>query len=109
MAHERLLVRIRSLVRQGRYRLSVHAERERDTDQILITHFEEALASERLELLEDYPDDPRGHSHLLLGFTEQDEPIHTVCAIHEGTVVIITVYRPNPELWENLRVRKEKK
>jgi hypothetical protein len=56
-----------------------------------------------------YPDDPRGHSHLLLGFTEQDEPIHMVGAIHEGTLVIITIYRPDPELWENLRVRREKK
>jgi hypothetical protein len=52
VAHERLLIRIRSLVRRGRYRLSIHAERERDADQILITHFEEALSSERLELLE---------------------------------------------------------
>jgi len=71
VAHERLLIRIRSLARRGRYRFSVHAEHERDADRILITHFEQALTSERLELLEDCPDDPRGHSHLLLGFTEE--------------------------------------
>ena len=109
MEHEQILRRIRSLARRGRYRLSVHAERERDADQILTTDLEEALSSARLEMLEDYPEDPRGHSHLLLGFTERGEPIHTVGAVHEGTLVIITVYRPNPELWENLRVRKEKK
>ncbi len=87
----------------------MHAERERDADRIEIAELEHALCSEHLELLEDYPTDPRGHSHLVLGFTEQDRPIHTVCAIHEGTLVIITVYRPNPELWENFRERKEKK
>lgn len=68
-----------------------------------------ALSSARLELVEDYPEDPRGHSQLLLGFSERGDPIHAVCAVHEGTLVIITVYRPDPKLWENLRVRKERR
>lgn len=109
VADARLLLRVGSLVERGLYRLSVHAERERDADQILVTDIEEALSSVRTELLEDYPEDPRGHSHLLLGFTERGDPIHAVCAVHEGTLVIITVYRPDPNLWENLRVRREKK
>jgi hypothetical protein len=29
---------------------------------------------------------------LLLGFTAKEELIHTVCSIHEETLVIITVY-----------------
>ena len=28
-------------------------------------------------------------------------------AIHEGSLIIITVYRPDPKLWQNNRVRKE--
>lgn len=101
--------RIRSLVRRGRYRLSIHAERERDADRITIAELEEALVSGDLELVEDYPDDPRGHSHLVLGLTNADQPIHVVCAEHEGSLVIITVYRPDPGLWQNHRVRREKK
>jgi hypothetical protein len=108
VASKQLLARIRSLVRQRRYRLSLHAERERDADRIEIADLQEALCSQGLELLEDYPADPRGHSHLLLGFTDRDQPIHSVCAIHEGTLVIITVYRPDSELWEEYRVRKGK-
>ncbi len=65
--------------------------------------------SDGLELLENYPEDPRGHSYLVLGFTGQNQPIHAVCAEHEGVLVLITVYRPDPEVWQNHRVRKEKK
>ena len=109
MPSNRVLVLVRSLVRRGRYRLSIHAERERDADHIQIVELEEALMSDRLELVEDYPQDPRGHSHLVLGFTEASQPIHTVCAVHEGTLVIVTVYRPDPNLWQDYRTRKEKK
>ena len=109
MASADIIARIQSLIRRRRYRLSLHAERERDADRIQIAELEQAFQSRRLELVEDYPEDPRGHSHLVLGFTESDQPIHAVCAIHEGTVVIVTVYRPNPTLWRDYRIRREKK
>jgi Domain of unknown function (DUF4258) len=96
-------------VRRRRYRLSLHAENERDADGIEIAELEEALTSERLELLEDYPTDPRGHSHLLLGFTVASAPIHVVCAIHARNLVIVTVYRPDSRLWHNHRVRRKGK
>jgi hypothetical protein len=103
-----MLARVRALVRRRRYRLSLHAERERDADRIEMAELEAALSSDALELLEDYPEDPRGHSHLVLGFTRTDQPIHSVCAVHEGVLVIVTVYRPDPKLWQHYRVRKEK-
>jgi hypothetical protein len=106
---DNLLARIRSLVRRGRYRLSMHAERERDADRIQTAELEEALVSDRLQLVEDYPEDPRGHSHLVLGFTETGQPVHAACAVHEETLVIITVYRPDPKLWQDYRIRREKK
>lgn len=104
-----VMARVRSLVGRGRYRLSIHAERERDADRIQIAELEQALVSARLELIEDYPEDPRGHSQLVLGFTKADQPIHVVCAVHEGTLIIITVYRPDPKLWQDHRIRKEKR
>jgi hypothetical protein len=104
-----ILDRVRSLGRRGRYRLSIHAERERDADHIQITELEEALFSDRIELIEDYPEDPRGHSHLVLGFTGAGQAIHAVCSVHEGTLVIITVYRPDRNLWQDYRTRKERK
>ena len=100
---------IKSLVQRGRYRLSLHAEQERDADAITIAELEEALLSAQLEVIEDYADDPRGHSRLVLGFTRDNKPVHVVCAVHQATLVIVTVYRPDPRLWQDHRVRRKEK
>jgi len=52
------------------------------------------------ELIKMYPDDKKGLSQLMLGFSVQ-EPIHVVCAYHPEAIHIITAYCPNPELWQN--------
>jgi hypothetical protein len=109
VAGEDIVARVQFLVRRGRYRLTLHAERERDAERIQIAELEEALGGERLELIEDYPEDPRGHSQLVLGFTTAGLPIHAVCATHEETLVIITLYRPDPNLWQDNRIRKGKR
>jgi hypothetical protein len=101
-----VLDRLRSLVRAGRYRLTLHAEEERDTEQITIQEIEEALTSLTAEIVEDYPNDPRGHSALVLGFMKSGKPLHLVCSIHEETAIVVTVYRPDPGLWRNWRTRK---
>jgi hypothetical protein len=61
------------------------------------------------KLVENYPNDPRGHSHLVLGFTARGSPLHAVCAVCEGTLVIVTIYRPDPQLWQGYRVRRKEK
>lgn len=50
-------------------------------------------------LVEDYPDDPRGHSCLLLGFGEGGRPIHVVTAPKVDYLAIITAYVPDPTQW----------
>ena len=102
-----MIDRLRALVRAGRYRLTLHAEDERDADQVTISEIEAALLSPEAVVIEDYPDDPRGHSVLVLGFTEDEEPIHLVCSIQENHAILITVYRPDPRRWTNWRERKE--
>ena len=90
------------------YRLTVHAEREREADRITIRELEEALHSQRCQVIEHYPEDPRGASCLVLGFTEQDLPVHTVCGISlPDMLIIVTVYRPAPVLWIDWRVRRD--
>ncbi len=61
------------------------------------------------QLVEDYPEDPRGHSCLLLGFEEpSNAPIHVVCSPKDEYLAIITTYRPNSEQWsENFQRRSE--
>jgi hypothetical protein len=103
-----IIAKVKELIRNGNYRMTLHAETERDADRISMGEIEEALSGEKCELIEDYPEDPRGHSFLLLGFTLNRQPIHAVCALHEYILVIITVYRPDPDLWVDWKKRRKK-
>ena len=51
------------------------------------------------EMIEDYPEDVRGHSCLLLGFGEDGRAVHVVCAPKEQFLAIITAYLPEPAHW----------
>jgi len=99
---------IRKLVADGRYEFSRHAERERELDMIGVEELEQAL--ERCEIIEEYPDDPRGMSCLVLGFGRQ-RPVHAVCSLktQPEELFLITVYDPSkhPRKWrENYRKRR---
>jgi hypothetical protein len=100
--------RLQAKVRERKYRLTSHAEREREADQITVQEIDEAVLSDACKLVEDYPTDPRGHSCLILGWTHVDLPIHLVCGhLYEEEFVVITIYRPSPEQWIDWRIRKE--
>lgn len=103
-----LIEQIKIYISTKKYRLTFHAEVEREADKILISEIEDAFSSDSCVIIEDYRKDKRGHSLLVLGFTKDGLPIHMVCAIHEDVLVIITLYRPDPELWVGWRIRKEK-
>ena len=51
------------------------------------------------KLVEDYPQDNRGHSCLLLGFGEAGRAIHVVCSPKEDYLAVITAYLPDPNQW----------
>jgi hypothetical protein len=51
------------------------------------------------ELVEDYPEDVRGHSCLLLGSGDGGRPIHVICAPKPDYLAIITAYIPHPDQW----------
>lgn len=50
-------------------------------------------------LVEDYPDDLRGHSCLILGFGDGGRPIHVVVAPKGDYLAVITAYVPDPNQW----------
>ncbi len=54
------------------------------------------------EKIASYPDDTPYPSCILLGFVE-GRAVHIVVAQEENTQTcyVITVYRPNPDLWES--------
>ena len=49
--------------------------------------------------IESYPDDHPYPSRLLLGWAH-GRPIHVVTATAEHEIIVITVYEPDPALWE---------
>ena len=53
------------------------------------------------ELIEDYPNDPRGHSCLMLGFGDAGRAVHVVCSPKDEYLAIITAYLPDPAQWSD--------
>ena len=59
----------------------------------------------KFQIVEEYPNDPRGPSVLILVFLGEN-PIHLVVAPHEDDLIVITAYRPNESEWkDNFSVR----
>jgi hypothetical protein len=59
------------------------------------------------EIIEQYSADPRGESALVLGHAMDGRPIHAVCAFDPlGSLLIITVYEPDPREWRDERTRR---
>jgi len=53
------------------------------------------------EIIEDYPEDVRGHSCLMLAFSPiSDRPIHIVCTPKDEYLAIISAYVPTLDKWE---------
>ena len=53
------------------------------------------------EVIEDYPEDPRGHSCLMLGIGIDERPIHIVCSPKDDYLAIITAYIPESGKWSH--------
>ncbi len=83
-----------SRVKENSYIFSKHADDERLDDNLMINEIEEAIISGFV--LESYPDDKRGYSCLVVGFTKKGKPLHIVCGKSSNVLVIITVYIPTP-------------
>ncbi|MDE2058980.1 MAG: DUF4258 domain-containing protein [candidate division NC10 bacterium] len=95
---------IREKVEQREFLLSFHAHQERQEEAIETAEIREALLD--AEILESYPEDPRGASCLALGFSK-GQPIHVVCGRSKSDwLLIITVYIPREPKWRDPRTRR---
>ena len=98
---------IKKKISEGDYEFSAHAEEERQADKLMIHEIEKVLL--KGEILEDYPDDPRGESCLVLGYGEIGVPIHIVCGKTKlETLRVVTVYIPATPRWIDERTRRKK-
>lgn len=87
---------------------SQHALRQMSRPDRMISTIEIRMVLGACEIIEDYPEDPRGHSCLLLGKGTAERPVHVLCAPKDEYLAIITAYLPDEEEWENdFSVRKK--
>jgi len=101
------LQKVRRLVEEGVVRISEHGYDELADDGIHVREVISGLVNARL--VEDYPDYPKGPCVLVLQTGLEDRPIHAVWGIPKGRsrpAVLITAYRPDPEVWENDFLRR---
>ena len=92
---------IRALVSQGRIRISEHGYDELAADGLLARELVEGV--EAAELVEDYPNYPKGPCVLLLQQTKDGQLVHAVWGLpagHTSPAVLMTAYVPDPEKWE---------
>ena len=99
------LEQIRQQLSAGEFEFSRHALKravERN-----ISDKEIAQMSENAELIEDYPDDKYSPSCLILGFTQENRPLHLQVSFADTPMVrIITIYEPDSEEWIGFRKRR---
>jgi hypothetical protein len=95
------LRRVQTLVLAGDYLISDHGFDELAKDGILpgdvLTGVVTAIA------IEDYRDRARGPSVLVLQRDADRRPVHVLWGIPAGRrnpAVLVTAYRPDPELWD---------
>ena len=84
-----------------------HAVRQMARPDRMITPNEVRMAVEHGDLIEDYPEDARGHSCLMHGEGRGRRSIHVVCSPKEDFLAIITAYLPSERAWDgDLRTRR---
>jgi hypothetical protein len=93
-----ILIQIRAAAQQKLLFLP-HALRQMLRPDRMIRGAEVRRVITQGEVIEDYPKDARGPSCLLLGYGDQDRPIHLVCAPRDDYLAIITAYLPDPQEW----------
>jgi len=97
---------IRHKISKGEFLLSQHAVEESSKDMIE----DEAIVHAILngEIIESYPDDPRGESCLINGDTPDGRHLHIVIGRWQDQLIIITCYIPSLPKWITPTQRRKK-
>jgi hypothetical protein len=86
-----------------------HALRQMLRPERMISRAEVRRVIAEGTIIEDYPDDARGHSCLILGASDGERPIHVACSPRDDYLAVITAYLPDEYRWSNgFSVRIEK-
>jgi len=96
---------IREKIKEGKYFMSQHAVVESAKDMVDDEDIAAAIVGG--ELIEDYPDDKRGHSCLICGMMKDRRCLHIVAGMAKENAVIITTYLPSSDKWETTFKRRK--
>lgn len=100
-----LLKRIQSAIRDAEFGITLHAQQQITSRRIRVADIRLALMSEFAEVIEDYPEDPRGPSCLVYG--EVPKEVLHIHISYPPEIVVITAYHPDPSRWTpDLKKRK---
>ena len=103
------LERIKELVGFGEVKISDHGYDELAADDLFARDLVAGVLD--AELLEDYPEFPKGPCVLVLQRDTEGNPVHAVWGIPKGETtpaVLVTAYRPDPAKWtDDFRSRRK--
>jgi len=99
--------KIRTLIQAGHVRVSEHGYDELVEDGLFFRELVDGISN--AVIVEQYPNYPKGPCVLFLQRDSSGAPIHVVWGIpkgHNKPAVLVTVYRPEPEKWDESFTRR---
>ena len=76
-----------------------HAIRQMNKSDRMVSVQEVKEVIHQIRIIEDYPEDIRGHSVLLAGQTANGRTVHVVCSPKDEYLAVITAYAPSEIDW----------
>jgi hypothetical protein len=95
---------IKARIKDGKYRLTVHAATRSKERGITTADMEIAILNG--QIIKEYPDDKPFPSCLIFGHTADGSPLHIVCSLSPISH-IITFYFPDEKLWIDYKTRRD--
>jgi hypothetical protein len=97
---------IRNKIKSGTYLFSDHAVKRMIKRNVARQEVESVILAG--DIIEEYPGDKYSPSCLIYGKTQAGRDLHIQVSC-PPSVVVITVYEPDPEEWVNSRTRRQMK